>query len=331
MARLVAAVAVGCDDGACLLSGGVVHPALLARCIHPDIFHCYSTDKLVAFPPDVSVIFITIIIIMEGEVATSSGKKRSSSEIAKQCWHDKRQKVHEGAVELKQAKKEAERLQKLNETLTRLNSSLLEEKAAMKVAIAREKVATAELTALIAREQGKVAELNASLAREKDEKADLSDSIARERGEQLAELDRLEAENELLSQSMKECAPFVKSMEDYGGFTKVSNKETLIAAVGSAILAVLSILMRRTQPISRLRTLCEVLFGQAIYGAAVTAKVLDELYDKYLFRKQRDLFAPWKILRAIDTSSVGGLNYNGLETLRSCEQLGKYERGVLPS
>jgi hypothetical protein len=43
------------------------------------------------------------------------------------------------------------------------------------------------------------------------------------------------------------------------------------------------------------------------------------------------VFAPWKVLRAIDTSSVGGLNYNGLETLRGCEELHRYQRGLLPS
>ena len=43
------------------------------------------------------------------------------------------------------------------------------------------------------------------------------------------------------------------------------------------------------------------------------------------------MFAPRKVLRAIDTSSVGGLNYNGLETLRGCEELERYERGILPS
>jgi hypothetical protein len=37
------------------------------------------------------------------------------------------------------------------------------------------------------------------------------------------------------------------------------------------------------------------------------------------------------VLRAIDLSSVGGLNYDGLETLQGVEELEKYERGVLPS
>jgi len=84
------------------------------------------------------------------------------------------------------------------------------------------------------------------------------------------------------------------------------------------MLAVVSVIMRKPQPVTRLWTVCEVLFAQAIFGAEVTGKVLNEVYQKYSFKEQRQVFAPWKVLRAINTSSVGGLNYNGLETLRGC-------------
>jgi hypothetical protein len=43
------------------------------------------------------------------------------------------------------------------------------------------------------------------------------------------------------------------------------------------------------------------------------------------------MFAPWKVLRVIDLSAGGGLNYNGIETLRRIECVEKYQRGVLPS
>jgi hypothetical protein len=59
--------------------------------------------------------------------------------------------------------------------------------------------------------------------------------------------------------------------------------------------------------------------------------MLSELYQKYFFNEQRSIFSPWKVLRAIDLSSVGGLNYNGLETLRNVKELERYQRGVLPS
>jgi hypothetical protein len=38
-----------------------------------------------------------------------------------------------------------------------------------------------------------------------------------------------------------------------------------------------------------------------------------------------------EVLDAIDLSSVGGLNYNGIETLLQVENLNRNERGVLPS
>jgi hypothetical protein len=62
-----------------------------------------------------------------------------------------------------------------------------------------------------------------------------------------------------------------------------------------------------------------------------TSTMMAELYHKYFLPEQRSVFAPWKVLRAIDLSSVGGLNYNGVETLHSVEGLGKYQRGSLPS
>lgn len=59
--------------------------------------------------------------------------------------------------------------------------------------------------------------------------------------------------------------------------------------------------------------------------------VLKELYQKYFFKQMREMFAPWHVLQAIDLSSVGGLNYNCIETLLQMECVEKYQRGVLPS
>jgi hypothetical protein len=96
---------------------------------------------------------------------------------------------------------------------------------------------------------------------------------------------------------MKQTAPFTKSLELDGGFSKITDKVTQFAAVSSAILAVVSGIMKKTLPITWLWTICEVIFAQAIFGAEITAKVLKEVYQKYFFKEQ---------------SSVGGLNYNGL-------------------
>ncbi len=121
----------------------------------------------------------------------------------------------------------------------------------------------------------------------------------------------------------------MKSLDEYGSFANIRDKVMLLGALCSIILAILSVIMSKTQPITRLRTLCDILFARAIFGVAVTAKVMKELYQKYFFKQQCDLFAPWKVLSAIDTSVVGGLNYIGLEPLPSCEDLDGYQRGIL--
>ena len=87
----------------------------------------------------------------------------------------------------------------------------------------------------------------------------------------------MEAEKQLQSESMERTAPQIKSLEEYGGFSEIMEKEARFGAVGSAMLAVVSVIMRITQPITRLWTIREVLFAQAIFGAEVTGKVLNEV------------------------------------------------------
>jgi hypothetical protein len=55
---------------------------------------------------------------------------------------------------------------------------------------------------------------------------------------------------------MKLTALFSKSLEENGGFSKIIGKDSQLAAVGSEILAVDSVIMRQIQPI----------FAQAIFG-----------------------------------------------------------------
>jgi len=126
-------------------------------------------------------------------------------------------------------------------------------------------------------------------------------------------------------------AAISKPLNSFGGFTKIHDKTSLVAAAGSTVVGLLSILMRKTQAVTWLHILCETIFDDCIFGAEATKKVMAEMYKRHYFKEQRGLFAPWKVLRAIDQSAVGGLNYNGIETLRSVEGLEKYERGVLPS
>jgi len=93
----------------------------------------------------------------------------------------------------------------------------------------------------------------------------------------------------------------------------------------------LAVLIRHTQSVTRLRTVFEAVFGHKIFGVESTTTVSQEMYKKFFFNEQRSVFAPWKVLRAIDLSSMRGLTYNGLETLWNVEPLSRYQRGVLPS
>ena len=108
--------------------------------------------------------------------------------------------------------------------------------------------------------------------------------------------------------------------------SKVTDKVARVAAVATAILYIVSIIMRGTQQYTRLRTVCEVLFEKAIFGADTTNKVLKEISKKYV---RNCIYVPWK--RALDLTVNGGFNYNGIEILRSVKELDHFERGFLPS
>jgi hypothetical protein len=157
-----------------------------------------------------------------------------------------------------------------------------------------------------------------------------------------AEKERLLAESASLEASRREAEarvqrllpdaePFVREVENFGGLQKITDKATRLHVVGRSLLSLMAVIMKHTHPITRLRTVCHALFGAAIFGAAVTKDVLSEVYKKYIFEEHRSTFASWRVLRAIDLSPVGGLNFNGVETLRNVEELELYQRGILPA
>jgi hypothetical protein len=89
-----------------------------------------------------------------------------------------------------------------------------------------------------------------------------------------------------------------------------------VAAIGAGILAVLSILLSRVQATTRLQVVCKTLFDHEIFGVEATQLIF---IIKIFFKRNCEMFAPWKVLRAIDLSSVGELNDNGTETLQRIE------------
>ncbi len=66
------------------------------------------------------------------------------------------------------------------------------------------------------------------------------------------------------------CKPLSKSLESFGGFKKVTDVSSRAAVVRAAIVAILSILMRQTKPLMRLRTIVDTLYKHNIFGIEVT-------------------------------------------------------------
>jgi hypothetical protein len=151
----------------------------------------------------------------------------------------------------------------------------------------------------------------------------------------MAERDQLLMEVEVLKQEKEVLAAEVQQKEDelqevrsgtmnsiftalnpHGGLKMITQKASRVTAIGAGISAVLAFLLSRTQATTtRLCVVCEALFDHAIFGVEATQVVLKKLYQNYFFKQMHEMFALWRVLRAIDLSSVGGLNYNGIETL----------------
>lgn len=93
----------------------------------------------------------------------------------------------------------------------------------------------------------------------------------------------------------------------HGGFEKIDSKGDRSLAIGALLVSYLAVIMRKTQPVTRLRAVCDALFSNLIFGVEATRMVLGEIYTKHIFVEQRRVFLPWKILRAIDLSIAGSL------------------------
>jgi len=109
---------------------------------------------------------------------------------------------------------------------------------------------------------------------------------------------------------------------------KETDKVSMLRMLGDAILFILNVVMFRMQPITRLRSLCEIIFDNELLGTFATETVLHEVSLKYARKK---IFLPWRVLRSIDLAINGGINLTGLESLRQVEDLAEYQRGYLPS
>jgi hypothetical protein len=102
----------------------------------------------------------------------------------------------------------------------------------------------------------------------------------------------------------------------------------MLQMIGAALLFILNVILYKTQQLTHLQAVIEVVFDQELYGSISTDYVKREQGRKYC---RNIILLPWKGLQGLDTSINGGINYNGLEILQSVEQLQHYEHSCLPS
>jgi hypothetical protein len=151
-----------------------------------------------------------------------------------------------------------------------------------------------------------------------------------------AEFKSLQVKNELLETNNRrlgdECMKLHTQLQEASQFPVKLRKEvertTMFRMIGEAILAVCNIVMYRTQAITRLRTLCNIILDGRLFGNFATDTVMKEVCTRYA---RKSVFVPWKVLRSIDLAINGGINYTGLESLRAVEELEKNQYGCLPS
>ena len=66
---------------------------------------------------------------------------------------------------------------------------------------------------------------------------------------------------------------------------KETEKVSMLRMLGDAILFILNVVMFRMQPITRLRSLCEIIFDNELLGTFATETVLHEVSLKYARKK----------------------------------------------
>jgi hypothetical protein len=83
----------------------------------------------------------------------------------------------------------------------------------------------------------------------------------------------------------------VAALIPFGGLSKIVDKATRVAVIGRGIMALLSVVMSRTHATTRLRTVCDAIFEHAIFGLEATEVVLNEMYQKNFFKRNREVFS----------------------------------------
>jgi len=194
---------------------------------------------------------------------------RDYSAIAKKTWENRQNVVKELEESNKRLKSDKELLVservKLEESNTRLNSDKEELK-------------------------NTINQLNGDkifLAGKKEELKENNKELLAEVRLLQRERDSLAADVQNSQEKISELDPILKEVEAIGGLQQISGKKDRLHAIGRFLLSLLSIIMKCTHPITRLRAVCDAVFGLAVCGVTIMKTVLAEVHKNIFMMSTR--------------------------------------------
>jgi hypothetical protein len=129
-----------------------------------------------------------------------------------------------------------------------------------------------------------------------------------------SKIQELQVENEQQRRELYACKEQLREATTLpSSIKKETNHATVLKKKGDAIIYIVNIIMSRTQCMTRLYAVKEVIFDNELFGSFAMQKVMKEMATKYA---RKNIFLPWKVLCSIDLAINGGINYAGVEALR---------------
>jgi hypothetical protein len=134
-------------------------------------------------------------------------------------------------------------------------------------------------------------------------------SLKKEKLQWHVEKSRLEIENGVLlseirtgkEENMQLNTELMKATEQLGSYKglptihKETNKDSILLMVTAVLLHIMNIIMHKTQQVTCLRTLTQIIFQRELFGSVATNWVLREETKRYC---RKILFVPWKVLQS---------------------------------
>jgi hypothetical protein len=134
-------------------------------------------------------------------------------------------------------------------------------------------------------------------------------SLKKEKLQWHAEKSRLEIENGVLlseirtgkEENMQLNTELMKATEQLGSYKglptihKETNKDSILLMVTAVLLHIMNIIMHKTQQVTCLRTLTQIIFQRELFGSVATDRVLHKETKRCC---QKILFVPWKVLQS---------------------------------